>query len=145
MSIHECFPYLRVRGAKAAIDFYVHVFEAHERFRLVDPTDGRIGHAELELAPGVVVMVSDEYPEMGIHGPSGEAGFALHLHVEDCDALIARAEAAGATVTMRPADQFHGERSGKFKDPFGHEWYVGHTLETISPEEMQRRWDASVG
>lgn len=139
MSIHECFPYLRVRGAKAAIDFYLRVFEARERFRLVDPTDGRIGHAELELGPGMVVMLSDEYPEMGIRAPAGEAGFALHLHVDDCDALIARAEAAGGTVTMRPADQFHGERSGKFRDPFGHEWYVGHTLEEVSPEEMQRR------
>ena len=145
MVIHECFPYLRVRGAAAAIDFYVHVFGARERFRLVDPTDGRIGHAELELAPHMVLMLSDEYPEAGIRGPSGEAGFGLHLHVDDCDAPIARAEAAGAVVTMRPSDQFHGERSGKFKDPFGHEWYVGHTIEEVSPAEMQRRWETSVG
>ncbi|MEZ4317929.1 MAG: VOC family protein [Myxococcota bacterium] len=143
MAIHECFPYLRVRDAHAALAFYTEVFEATERFRLVDPGDGRIGHAELQLGPGMVLMLSAEYPEMGIHAPTGDTGMAIHLHVDDCDALIARAAAAGATVTMPPKDQFHGERSGKFRDPFGHEWYVGHSIEEgVSPEEMQRRWDA---
>ncbi|MEZ6015387.1 MAG: VOC family protein [Planctomycetota bacterium] len=143
MAIHECFPYLRVRDGKAALQFYVHVFEARERFRLVDPGDGRIGHAEVELGPGLVVMLSDEYPEHGIQAPSGNTGTAIHLHVDDCDALLARAEAAGATITMPASDQFHGERSGKFRDPFGHEWYIGHTLERVTPEEMQRRWNAA--
>lgn len=150
MTIHECFPYLRVRSAKEAVAFYQRVFGARERFRLVDPADGRLGHVELELTPHCVLMLSDEYPEHGIvgpdlgpqAGPNPRTGLAMHLHVDDCDALVARAEANGATVTMRPADQFHGERSGKFRDPFGHEWYVGHTIEAVEPAEMQRRWNA---
>lgn len=78
---------------------------------------------------------------MGILAPTGNTGCALHLHVDDCDALIARAAAHGATVTQEPVDQFFGERSGKFRDPFGHEWYVGHSIEDVTPQEMQRRWD----
>ncbi len=144
MAIHECYPYLRVSDGAAAIDFYLKVFEATERFRLIDPSDGRVGHAEIELAPGMVVMLSDPYPEMGILPPSGNTGMAIHLHVDDADTVIERARAAGAEVTMEPADQFHGERSGKFRDPYGHEWYVGHSIEEIEPAEMQRRWDAIV-
>lgn len=143
MAIHECFPYLRVSDARAALTFYTHVFECTERFRLVDPGDGRIGHAELELAPGVVVLLSDAYPEAGILAPTGNTGMGIHLHVDDADTLIERARAAGATVTMEPRDQFYGERSGKFKDPFGHERHIGHSLEEVDPAEMQRRWDSA--
>jgi PhnB protein len=144
MAITECFPYLRVSDGRAAMAFYGEVFGARELFKLVDPADGRIGHAELELGPGMVLMVSDAYPEMGIEAPTGNTGMSLHLHVDDCDALIARAVAAGATL-LRPAqDQFYGERSGSFRDPFGHAWMVGHSIETVTPEEMQRRWDAMV-
>src|SRR5690606_30440130 len=85
MPTHECFPYLRVRDGAAAIEFYVRAFEGRELFRLVDPSDGRVGHAEVELAPGVVIMLSAEYPEMGILGP-GEgrpAVSSIHLHVDD--------------------------------------------------------------
>lgn len=144
MAVTECFPYLRVSDAEAAIRFYAEVFGAKELFRLVDPGDGRIGHAELELSPGVVIMLSAAYPELGIHGPSGGAGLGLHLHVDDADALLDRAVAAGGTL-LRPAQtQFYGERSGAFRDPFGHEWMVGHSVEEVSPAEMQRRWDALV-
>lgn len=144
MAVHECFPYLRVADGDAAIRFYAEVFGAKERFRLTDPSDGRVGHAELELAPGVVIMLSAAYPEHGIHAPSGPSGLGMHLHVEDADALLARAVAAGGAL-LRPAQtQFYGERSGAFRDPFGHEWMVGHSVEEISPEEMQRRWDAMV-
>lgn len=139
--IHECFPYLRVSDGHAALAFYTAVFDATVRMKLLDPSDGRVGHAELVLADGIVVMVSHEYPEQGILAPTGNTGMALHLHVDDCDALLDRAVAHGATLTMPATDQFHGERSGKFRDPFGHEWYIGHTLEEVSPEEMQRRWD----
>lgn len=142
MAVHECFPYLRVRDGAAAIAFYKAVFDATERFRLIDPGDGRVGHAELELAPDVVLMVSDAYPEMGIHAPQGSAGMGIHLHVDDCDAVIARALEAGATLVRAATDQFYGERSGTFRDPYGHEWMVGHDIETVAPEEMQRRWDA---
>ena len=141
MSIHECFPYLRVANGAAAIEFYLAVFGGKERFRLIDPGDGRVGHAELDLAPGIVLMVSDAYPEMGINAPNGPTGMSLHLHVDDCDSLLARAVAAGATQTRAASDQFYGERSGAFRDPFGHEWMVGHSIEKVEPGEMQRRWD----
>jgi PhnB protein len=140
--IHECFPYLRVSDGAAAVAFYTRVFGGTERFRLIDPSDGRVGHAEIEFAPGVVLMLSQAYPEYGIHAPSGPTGMAVHLHVDDCDAVLTAAVAAGGTLLRPPSDQFYGERSGSFRDPFGHEWSVGHSIEQVEPAEMQRRWDA---
>ena len=142
MAISECFPYLRVADGAAAVAWYLHVFEGTKRLELIDPSDGRVGHAELELGPGVVLMVSQAYPEIGIHAPTGNTGCGIHLHVDDADALIERAVAAGATLTRPATDQFYGERSGAFRDPFGHEWLVGHDIEDVEPAEMQRRWDA---
>ncbi len=142
MQIKETFPYLRVRDASAAIDFYVRAFGVRERFRLTEPS-GRVGHAELDFG-GVTLMLSDEYPELGITGPHalGGTSVSIHLHVDDADAAIARAVEAGATV-LRPAqDQFYGERGGTVRDPFGHEWMLGHEIEAMSPEEMQRRYTA---
>jgi PhnB protein len=142
MAIHEVYPYLRVRNAPAAIEFYKRAFGVTEKFRLTEPS-GRIGHAELDFG-GATVMVSEEYPDMGIVGPESVGGttFALHLHVDDCDALIARAVGAGAKVLREPKDQFYGERSGTVRDPFGHEWLIGHEIEKVTTEEMQRRYDA---
>jgi PhnB protein len=142
MVIHELFPYLRVRGASEAIAFYQRVFGAKEKFRLSEPT-GRIGHAELDFG-GTVLMLSDEYPEFGICGPQtiGAVTSSIHLHVEDADALIARAVEAGAELVRAPVDQFYGERSGTVRDPFGHEWLIGHNIEPLTPQEMQRRYDA---
>lgn len=145
MPIRECFPYLRVSDGARAIAWYLDVFGGHERFRLVDPADGRVGHAELELGPGVVIMVSAAYPELGIGAPAGETGFALHLHVDDADALLTRAVDRGARLTRPPQDQFYGERSGAIVDPFGHSWSIGHDIETVQPAEMQRRWNTMVG
>jgi PhnB protein len=140
--IKSLFPYLRVRGAAAAIEFYVAAFGARERFRLVEPS-GRIGHCELELGNGVV-MLSEEYPEYGLLGPQGAGlgGFSIHLHVDQVDKLAARAVAAGATLLRPPADGFHGERSCSILDPFGHEWLLGQEIESVSVEEMQRRLTA---
>jgi PhnB protein len=140
--IKEVFPYLRVRNAGAAIEFYTRAFGAREIFRLTEPS-GRIGHAELSLG-GITLMVSEEYPEYGILGPQsvGGAGASLHLHVVNADALAERAVAAGATVLRPLADQFYGERSGTLLDPFGHEWMIGHEIEKVSTEEMQRRYTA---
>jgi PhnB protein len=139
--IHEVFPYLRVKGAADAIAFYVQAFGAVEKMRLTEPS-GRIGHAELQLGPAVL-MISEEYPEYGLHAPQGETslGASIHLHVDDCDACAARAVAAGATMEMAPADQFYGERSCRVRDPFGHQWLLGHPIEDVSTEEMQRRYD----
>lgn len=141
MSIHEVFAYLRLRDAAAAIDFYGRAFGAREKFRLTEP-GGRIGHAELELG-GTTIMLSDEYPEHGICGPAsiGGTSFTIHLHVDDADALIGRAVEAGATLVRPANDQFYGERSGTVRDPFGHEWNIGHEIEKVTPQEMQRRYD----
>ena len=140
MTIHELFAYLRVQDAPKAIDFYREAFGAVEKFRLTEP-GGRIGHAELELG-GTTLMLSDEYPEFGIYGPKtiGGTSATLHVHVDDADAMIRRAVAVGASVLREPQDQFYGERSGTLRDPFGHEWNIGHQLECVSPEEMQRRY-----
>lgn len=118
------------------------VVEASERLRLVEPS-GRVGHAELALGP-ITLMVSEEFPELGIHGPSPEqhTSSSIHLHVDDADALIARCVELGATVVRPAADHFYGERSGKIRDPFGHEWDLGHSIERVSAEEMQRRYTA---
>ena len=141
-TIHEVFPYLRVRDASAAIEFYKTAFGAEEGFRLTEPS-GRVGHAELKFGPAVV-MVSDEYPEHGIEGPhaSGCTGSSIHLHVEDVDAATKQAVDAGAKIIMEPKDQFYGERTSKVLDPFGHEWFLGSHIEDVSPEEMQRRFNA---
>jgi PhnB protein len=141
MAIHEVFPYLRVKGAGKAVEYYVKAFEAKERFRLVEPS-GRIGHVELDLG-GTTIMLSDEYPELGIRGPKGLEGtsVSIHLHVDDADATIARAVEAGGEVIRPAADHFYGERSGTVRDPFGHEWNIGHSIEDVTPEEMQRRYD----
>jgi PhnB protein len=140
--IHEVFAYLRVKGAAQAIEFYKQAFGATEIFRLVEP-DGRIGHTELQLGPAVL-MISEQYPEYGLLAPQGDSviGASIHLHVDDCDACAARAVAAGATMEMEPSDQFYGERSCRVRDPFGHQWLIGHELEKLTHEEMQRRYTA---
>jgi PhnB protein len=140
MTIHEMFPYLRVTDAAAAIDFYQRAFGAQEKFRLTEP-NGRIGHAELMLG-GMTLMLSDEFPEFGLNSAStiGATAVSIHLHVDDADALLRQAVAAGATVEMEPADMFYGERLGVVRDPFGHRWMIGHSIEEVAPDEMQRRY-----
>ncbi len=142
MAILEMFPYLCVSNAAQAIDFYCSVFGAKEKFRLVEPS-GRIGHAELDFG-GVTLMLADEFPEYGIRGPLAIGGSAvqIHLHVDNADEAIQRAVEAGAVVEQLPKDQFYGERSGTIRDPFGHRWNIGHQIEQVSPEEMQRRYTA---
>lgn len=141
MSVHELFPYLCVHDTAQAIEFYREVFDATEKFRLNEP-GGRIGHAELDFGV-TTLMLCDEYPEYGIRRPDPEAGTSvtLHLHVDDADAVIARAVAAGATLLRPATDAFYGERSGVVRDPFGHRWNIGHSIEEVTPEEMQRRYD----
>ena len=142
MKIHETFPYLRVKDAPAALAFYKQAFGVTEKFRLTEP-GGRVGHAELDFA-GATVMLSEEYPESGIVGPQTLRGtsVSIHLHVDDCDAAIAHALACGAALVRPAQDHFYGERSGTVRDPFGHEWLVGHEIEKLTPEEMQRRYTA---
>jgi PhnB protein len=140
--IHDVFTYLCVADGAAAIDFYTRVFGARETFRLQEP-DGRVAHAELRLGP-TTLMLSGEYPELGIRGPLayGGTGTTLHLHVDDVDALTRRAEDTGATVLRPPADQGHGERQSRIRDPFGHEWLLGHPVgEPLTNDEIRRRFE----
>ncbi|ALN89888.1 MULTISPECIES: VOC family protein [Lysobacter] len=141
MAVHELFSYLCVADAQAAVEFYCKVFEASEKFRLVEP-GGRIGHVELDLG-GTTLMLCEEFPEVDIRRPQPQHGHShtLHLHVDDADDTVARAVAAGARLTMAPRDHFYGERSGTVIDPFGHRWNIGHSIEALAPEEMQRRYD----
>ena len=140
IQIHEVYPYLRVRGAAEAIEFYKLAFGAEEVFRLAEP-GGRIGHAEIKIG-SATVLLADEHPEYGILGPQtlGGTTFAMHLHVENVDSLVAGAVAAGATVVREIKDQFYGERSGSIRDPFGHEWLLGQTIESVTREEIQKRF-----
>jgi PhnB protein len=132
-------PYLIVRGGKRAIDFYVTALGAKEMYRLEDPK-GRIGHAELALGSGRL-MLADEHPEMGIVGPESIGGYplSLHLYVDDVDRTAERFVAAGGKVVREVADQFYGDRGGKFEDPFGHVWWLATHREDVSPDEIQRR------
>jgi PhnB protein len=140
MSIHEMFPYVCVKDAAGAIEFYAKAFGVKEKFRLTEPS-GRIGHAEVEFG-SATLMISEEYPEYGIVAPPpGPSSFTIHLHVDNADAVIERALAAGAKLERAASDAFYGERSGTFHDPFGVRWNVGHSIETVTPEEMQRRYD----
>ena len=141
MKIHELFAYLHVRNAAQAIDFYVKAFGAEEKFRLLDPS-GRIGHAELDFN-GATLMLADEFPEYNCNSPLtiGNTSVTLHIHVDNADEMIQQAVELGAHLEMKPADHFYGERSGCIRDPFGHRWNIGHSIEEVSPAEMQRRYD----
>lgn len=140
--IHDLYAYLRVSDCVHAIDFYRAAFGATEKFRLTEPS-GRIGHAELDFN-GTTLMISDEFPEFGMKGPqAGDSSpVSLHLHVDNADRLMQQALHAGATLQMAAQDQFYGERTGVVIDPFGHRWMIGHEIEKLTPQEMQRRYTA---
>jgi PhnB protein len=138
--VHTITPYIALTDCAAALKFYVRAFDAKEHYRLTDPA-GRIGHAEIRIGD-CTVMMSDEYPEMGIVGPrnSDIMSVRFHLTVKNADAFIAKAVKAGATLTRPIQDQFYGFRSGTITDPFGYNWYVSHQIEKVSPKRMQKRW-----
>jgi PhnB protein len=139
-TVQQLFPYLIVRDASAAIEFYKRIFGAEEVMRLAEPS-GRIGHAELKLGTAMV-MIAEEFPERGVLSPLayGGAGSFLHLHVANVDDMTARAAEAGAKILAEPKTQFYGERSSKIQDPFGHVWMLGQHIEEVSPDEMQSRY-----
>jgi PhnB protein len=134
---HSIQPYLHIRGAAQAIEFYTQVFGAKEIMRMPQP-DGRIGHAEIRLGDSVV-MLADEYPERGIHGPQhyGGAPMTIMFYTEGCDAVYHKAIAAGAKSLREPTDQFYGDRMAGIEDPFGFQWYIATHIKDLSPEEMQ--------
>ncbi len=133
-------PYLCVKGAADALDFYKKAFGATEALRITG-TDGSIGHAEIEVG-GALIMLSDEWPEGGVFSPTTVGGtcVTLHLYVPDVDAVVARAVDAQAAVERAIQDQPYGDRSATLRDPFGHRWMVSTKLEDVSKEEMERRF-----
>lgn len=137
-------PYLIVRDAPRAIDFYQRAFGATEVLRLLYP-DGRIAHAELAIGQGFV-MLAEEMAEMGYRGPQALGGtpVSLLVYVPDADAVFARAVAAGAAAQRPVADQFYGDRSGTLVDPFGHVWSIATHKEDVSAEEMSRRMQSMI-
>jgi PhnB protein len=132
-------PYLIIKGAAQAIDYYKNVFGATEIMRMAQP-DGRIGHAELKIGNSNI-MLADEFPEMDHRGPLslGSSPVSMLLYVEDVDAIVDRAVAAGAKILKPVQDQFYGDRSGFIQDPFGHLWGVATHKEDVSPQEMEER------
>jgi PhnB protein len=139
---HVLTPYLIVNDAAGAIEFYKQALGAVETMRMSGP-DGKVGHAELKIGPANI-MLADEFPQMGATSAKtlGGSPVGLLLYVEDVDDVAARVVAAGAR-TLRPVqDQFYGDRSGTFEDPYGHKWTISTHKEDVSPEEMRRRSEA---
>jgi PhnB protein len=135
-------PYLSVKEAARAIEFYGRAFGAVEVLRLVDP-GGRVSHAELAIGEARL-MLADEHPEIDSVGPQtlGGTSVSLTVYVEDVDALVERAITAGAKLLRPVTDEFYGDRVALLRDPFGHKWGFQSRIEHVSPEEMQRRFTA---
>jgi PhnB protein len=136
---HAVTPYLCIKGAARALEFYKKAFDATELIRLAQP-DGRIGHSEIRVGDSVI-MLSDEFPEIGARSPEtvGGSPVTIHLYVEDVDTVFKQAVAAGAKVKRPVADQFYGDRMGGVKDPFGYTWWIATHKEDLSSEEIQKR------
>ena len=131
-------PYLTVKGAAEAIDFYKKALGAQEIFRM--PMGDRIGHAELKIGDSMV-MLSDEFPEMDHLGPASRGGAtsSLMVYLENADAAFDQAVAAGAKAERAVEDQFWGDRMGTIVDPYGHRWMLATHVEDVPPDEMERR------
>ena len=138
-------PSLAISGAAKAIDWYGTVLGTTERMRMEGP-GGTIAHCELTLGDGMI-MLADEFPDMGFLSPetAGGPGNSSMVYVEDVDAVFGRAIANGATSIKEPADEFYGDRSAQFRDPFGHRWSIAAHVEDVSEEEMQRRMAEMMG
>jgi PhnB protein len=140
--MHTVTPHLICADASAAIEFYKKAFNASETSRLPGPR-GRLMHASLRIGDSAVMLV-DEMPEHGALGPKSLKGspVAIHLYVEDVDAMAAQAVAAGAKLTMPVCDMFWGDRYGQLEDPFGHRWSIATHVRDVTPAEMQQAMQA---
>ncbi len=136
---HTVTPYLVMTNAGKAIEFYKEAFGATENMRLATP-DGKVMHAEIKIGDSPLMMC-DECPESNALSPQTIGGTAVSivLYVEDADAVVNRAVAAGAKLLMPVADQFWGDRCGTVSDPFGHKWTVATHKEDLTPEEIGKR------
>jgi PhnB protein len=132
-------PYLIVKGAAKAIEFYKQAFGAKEIFRMPQP-DGKVSHAEIQIGDSRI-MLADEFPERNFRGPESLGGtpVMIHLYINDVDAVAKRAVAAGAKEIRPVQNQFYGDRSGMFADPFGHQWNISTHVEDVSAEEVGKR------
>lgn len=137
---HTATPYLIIQGAAKALDFYKQAFSATELLRMADPKSDRIGHAEIKIGDSPI-MLADEYPDMGFRSPKSLGGtpVSIMLYVKDVDAMAKQALAAGAKELRPVQDQFYGDRSGTFEDPFGHVWTISTHKEDLTPEEIGQR------
>jgi PhnB protein len=135
---HTVTPYLTVRDAARAIEFYKKAFGAKEKGVMKGP-DGKVMHAELVIGDSII-MLADEFPQFGSLSPQSVGGSAsgLHIYLEDVDSAFDRAVEAGAKVEMPVADMFWGDRYGKLSDPFGHKWSIGTHKADLSNEEIER-------
>lgn len=137
-------PYLCCKGAAAAIEFYKKAFGAVEVCRM--GKGDMVGHAEFRIGKALV-MIADEYPDMGFLSPKtiGGTPVQMYIYVEDVDALCQRAVNAGITIIRPLENQFYGDRSVAFEDPWGHRWGFATHVEDVSPEEITRRSAAMYG
>lgn len=135
---HSITPYLYIKNASVAIDFYKKVFDAKEKYRMEN--EGKIGHAELEIGNSVI-MLADEHPDMGALSPKSIGGtpLSLMLYVKDVDSVVNAAVSEGAKLQRPVENKFYGDRTGSIEDPFGHVWHVATHIEDVSPEEMEKR------
>jgi len=136
---HAVTPYLSIRGAAEALEFYKMAFGAKEIMRMPGP-DGKLGHAEITIS-GARIMLADEHPGMSILSPQARGGttVSIYLYVGNSDATVERAVQAGAKVLRPVADQFYGDRTGTIEDPFGHMWHIGTHKEDLSKAELRKR------
>lgn len=138
--VQSIVPYLIIDGASKAVEFYKEAFNAEVIGCFEVPDGSKVMHAEIQIGDSRVYL-ADAFPEWGCQGPQalGGTSVSLHLWTKDVDQAFERAVAAGCEVTMPLADQFWGDRMGKLRDPFGHEWNLSMHVEDVSSEEMQRR------
>jgi len=138
---HTVSPYLAIRDAAKAVEFYKKAFGAQERSLMPRP-DGKLQHAEVQIGDSII-MLSEEFPDMGAPSPQTLNGttVGIFLYVKDVDAAFQQAVDAGATVLVPPEDMFWGDRFGTLVDPFGHQWHIATHQEDLTPEEMGKRAD----
>lgn len=136
----EVIPYLYVKGAAHAIDFYKRAFGARETYARITDASGRVGHAEIEIG-GSTIMMADEHPELGVVSPStlGGSHMSFFVAVPDVDGMVKQAVAAGGTLTRPLENRFYGHRTGEITDPFGYRWTLSTKVEDVSEEEIRRR------